>query len=269
LLRFFREVTLTTTSTPRSDVVRVAAVADLHVGRTPIASIAGLFAQVSAAADVVALCGDITDHGQLEEGAAFVREAAQSLRIPAVVVLGNHDYEAGHAAELRGVWRDAGMHVLDGDACEVRGVNFAGTKGFCGGFGPRALGSWGEPLIKQFVKEAVNEALKLEAALARLRSTARIALLHYSPVVSTVEGEPLEIYPFLGSSRLEEPLSRYTVSAAFHGHAHRGQIEGKTTSGVPVFNVSWPLLQKVRPGQPFHVLELRPGQRQDGVGELS
>jgi Icc-related predicted phosphoesterase len=255
-----------TVTTIRPDVVRVAAVADLHVGRTPIAAIGALFAQLSANADVVAICGDITDHGLVEEGQQLTREASQSLRIPAVVVLGNHDYEAGHAVELRAVLRDAGIQVLDGDACEVHGVDFAGTKGFCGGFGPRALGSWGEPLIKEFVKEAVNEALKLETALARLRSSARVALLHYSPVASTVEGEPLEIYPFLGSSRLEEPLGRYTVSAAFHGHAHRGQPEGRTTNGVPVFNVSWPLLQKVRPDQPFHVLELRPGPRHDMVG---
>jgi Icc-related predicted phosphoesterase len=236
----------------------VAAIADLHVGRTPISAVRALFTQINPHADVLVICGDVTDHGLPEEASQLVREAAQALRVPAIAVLGNHDHEAGRAGEVRAILRDGGMQVLDGDAHEVRGVGFAGVKGFCGGFGPRALGSWGEPLIKQFVQEAVSEALKLEAALAHLRGL-RIALLHYAPVASTIEGEPLEIYPFLGSSRLEEPLVRYTVAAAFHGHAHRGQPEGRTSNGVPVFNVSWPLLQKIRPDRPFHVLELRPG----------
>jgi Icc-related predicted phosphoesterase len=249
---------VTTFGTSSRDLVRVAAIADLHFGRTHDASVSTLFAHLSAAADVVAICGDLTDHGLPDEAVALAREMSQSLKIPAVAVLGNHDYESGHAAEVRAILSDAGVHVLDGDAHEVLGIGFAGVKGFCGGFGPRALGSWGEPLIKQFVQESVSETLKLETALARLRGNARLALLHYSPVASTVQGEPLEIYPFLGSSRLEEPLVRYMVSAAFHGHAHRGQPEGRTANGAPVFNVSWPLLQRVRPERPFHVMEIRP-----------
>jgi Icc-related predicted phosphoesterase len=222
-----------------------------------MSAVAALFGQINAAADVVVICGDITDHGLPDEATMLAREVPQSLRLPTVAVLGNHDYESGRATEVRTILRDAGLQMLDGDSCEVHGVGFAGTKGFCGGFGPRALGSWGEPMIKQFVQEAVGEALKLESALFRLRMASRIALLHYSPVTSTLDGEPLEIYPFLGSSRLEEPLERYSVSAAFHGHAHRGKPEGRTTKGVPVFNVSWPLLQKIHPERPFHVLELR------------
>src|SRR5262245_3224512 len=222
-----------------------------------MSAVAALFSQISGVADVLVICGDITDHGLPDEATMLAREVPQSLRLPAVAVLGNHDYESGRAVEVRTILRDAGLQMLDGDSCEIHGIGFAGTKGFCGGFGPRALGSWGEPMIKQFVQEAVGEALKLETALFRLRMASRIALLHYAPVTSTLDGEPLEIYPFLGSSRLEEPLERYSVSAAFHGHAHRGQPEGRTTKGVPVFNVSWPLLQKVRPERPFHVLELR------------
>ncbi len=130
-------------------------------------------------------------------------------------------------------------------------------KGFGGGFGRRALGPWGESIIKQFVREAVDEALKLEAALARLRTRQLIAMMHYAPIQQTVEGEPLEIYPFLGSSRLEEPISRYPVTFVLHGHAHRGQLEGKTQGGVPVYNVSLPLLTRSfadRP--PFRVFEV-------------
>jgi len=170
--------------------------------------------------------------------------------------------ECGKSDEVRKILSDAGVTMLDGDAVELKGVGIAGVKGFGGGFGQRALGPWGETIIKQFVREAVDEALKLEAAFARLRRTGSlVALLHYSPIAATVEGEPLEIYPFLGSSRLEEPISRYPVSLVLHGHAHRGRPEGATRSGVPVYNVSMPLLTRTftdRP--PFRVFEVRSGE---------
>ena len=105
--------------------------------------------------------------------------------------------------------------VLDGDSTEILGIGFAGIKGFAGGFGRRALGPWGEDIIKKFVHEAVGEALKLESALARLRTEKRIAVLHYSPIQETVEGEPLEIFPFLGCSRLEEPLGAISGNRCF------------------------------------------------------
>lgn len=159
---------------------------------------------------------------------------------------------------MRTIMAEAGVVILDGDAHEIRGVGFAGVKGFCGGFGARALGAWGEASIKAFVRETIDEALKLETALARLRATKRVALLHYSPVASTVEGEPLEIYPFLGSSRLEEPLTRYDVAAVFHGHAHHGQPQGQLANGVPVFNVSLPLMQRTTPDTPFRLFSVTP-----------
>jgi Icc-related predicted phosphoesterase len=145
---------------------------------------------------------------------------------------------------------------------EVEGIGIAGVKGFCGGFGARALAPWGEDMIKRFVHEAVDEALKLESALARLTTPQRIALLHYAPVQATVEGEPGEIFPFLGSSRLEEPLARYPITAVFHGHAHQGALEGRTRNGAPVYNVACPLLDRSFPGQPaFRVIEIpRPAE---------
>jgi len=146
--------------------------------------------------------------------------------------------------------------MLDGDSTEILGIGFAGVKGFAGGFGRRALGPWGEDIIKKFVHEAVDEALKLESALARLRNDQRIAILHYSPIQATVEGEPLEIFPFLGCSRLEEPLGRYPVTAVFHGHAHHGQPEGFTTKNVPVYNVSMSLMRRLYPERPFRVIEV-------------
>jgi Icc-related predicted phosphoesterase len=135
-------------------------------------------------------------------------------------------------------------------------VGFAGVKGFAGGFGRRALGPWGEPIIKQFVHEAVNEALKLESALARLRTDKKIVVLHYAPIEGTVEGEPREIYPYLGCSRLEEPLGRYRVTAVLHGHAHNGQPEGRTSTDVPVYNVALPLMRRLTPQQPFRILDI-------------
>jgi Icc-related predicted phosphoesterase len=237
-------------------IVRVAAVADLHFGRHPPGSLQPLLTRISRESDVLLLCGDLTDHGLPEEGLGLVREIGPHAGVPIVAVLGNHDHESGRSDELMTIFRDAGITMLDGDAVEVRGIGFAGTKGFCGGFGRHALGAWGEPAMKDFVQEALSEALKLETALARVRAPQRVALLHYAPVQETVDGEPLEIYPFLGSSRLEEPLGRFDVSAVFHGHAHHGRPAGRTARGAPVFNVSYPLLQRVHPERPFHVIDL-------------
>jgi len=236
--------------------VRVAAVGDLHCGKTPQSWLSALMAQVNDRADVLVLCGDLTDYGLPDEARLLARELTQ-VRVPVVGVLGNHDLESGKVDEVSQILGDAGVQLLDGDSREYHGVGFAGIKGFCGGFGPRALGPWGETIIKQFVHEAVNEALKLETALARLRTSRTIAVLHYSPIQATVEGEPCEIFPFMGSSRLEEPLLRYPVTAVFHGHAHHGRLEGRTRNDVPVYNVARTLLQEAFPGQPaFRILEV-------------
>jgi Icc-related predicted phosphoesterase len=236
--------------------VRVAAVGDLHCTKTSHGAFQPLFAAIRDAADVLLLAGDLTDYGLPEEAQILTRELS-AIRIPVVAVLGNHDRESGKEAEVSHVLTESGMTVLDGDATEVKGVGVAGVTGFGGGFGKHALAPWGEPVIKQFVHAAVEEALKLEKALARLRSQCLIALMHYSPVQRTVDGEPLEIYPFLGSSRLEEPLGRYPVSLVFHGHAHRGQPEGTTSSGVAVYNVSLPLLTRAFPDRlPFRVFNV-------------
>jgi Icc-related predicted phosphoesterase len=147
--------------------------------------------------------------------------------------------------------------MLDGESCELASVGIAGIKGFGGGFGRGTLGPWGEDVVKLFVQAAVDEALKLESALARLRTPHRIALLHYSPIEATVEGEPREIYPFLGCGRLAEPLMRYTVTAIFHGHAHRGAPEGKVGEKTPVYNVALPLLRTLWPDRPpVRVIEI-------------
>jgi Icc-related predicted phosphoesterase len=237
--------------------IRVAAVGDLHVSRTARGELEPLLRQISESADVLALCGDLTNHGLAEEAQVLAKDLAAAAKLPIVAVLGNHDYEAGQVEEIRRALTDAGVEVLDGDAREIKGVGFAGIKGFCGGFGRGTLSSFGESAVKRFVQEAVDETMKLETALQQLRTPHRIAVLHYSPVRDTVEGEPLEIYPFLGCSRMEEPINRYQVSAAVHGHAHRGAPEGKTGTGIPVYNVAVHVMRRAYPGRPtFRLLTL-------------
>ncbi len=233
--------------------LRIAAIGDLHVSKASQRAFQQLFAQITTTADVLLLCGDFTDYGMPEEARILARELL-TVKIPIIAVLGNHDYEAGKQDEVRQILADAGVIVLDGEATEVHGVGFAGVKGFAGGFGRGALGPWGEPTVKQFVQEAIDESLKLEAALARLRTERRVAVLHYSPIRGTVEGEPPEIFPYLGSSRLEEPINRYRVNAVFHGHAHRGTAEGRTTTGIPVYNVAMPLLARINPDRPPYLI---------------
>jgi Icc-related predicted phosphoesterase len=249
-------VSSTDAVTTTGRVVRLAAVGDLHCGRLSPGSLQPLLGQIAAAADVVALCGDLTDHGLPEEARLLAKELASQLKVPTVAVLGNHDYESGQALEITKILEDTGVVVLDGESVELVGIGFAGVKGFGGGFGAHALQAWGEELIKSFVHEAVAEALKLEQALVRLRTHHRVALLHYAPIDQTVQGEPPEIHPFLGSSRLEEPLTRHAPTVIFHGHAHHGQLHGQTRAGTPVYNVAAPLLQSAADGRPFRVLEL-------------
>jgi Icc-related predicted phosphoesterase len=235
--------------------VRVAALGDLHCRKTSAGHLAPVLAQVNAVADVLLLCGDLADHGLEDEARVLAKELAV-VRVPMVGVLGNHDFQANADAAVTQILVEAGVQMLDGDAVEVHGVGFAGAKGFVGGYGRGTLGPWGEPAIKHLVQEAIDESLKLEAALGRLRTERRVAVLHYSPVRSTCLGEPEEIFPYLGCGRLEEPLHRYPVDAVFHGHAHHGSPEGKTANGIPVYNVALPLLRSLRPDLPVRVIEI-------------
>jgi|AGTN01.1.fsa_nt_gi Predicted phosphoesterases, related to the Icc protein len=239
------------------EIVRIAAVGDLHCTKTAQGTYQPFLSSVNEHADILLLCGDLTDYGTPEEAHVLARELTTAVKIPMVGVLGNHDYESGQQDDVRKILTDTGLELLDGGSCEIHGVGFAGVKGYIGGFGRATLGAWGEAGIKAIVREALDEALKLESALARLRTQHRIVVLHYSPVQATVVGEPEAIFPFLGSSRLEEPLLRHSVSAVFHGHAHRGTLEGRTISGAPVYNVALPLLRAKFPDGPFYrIVEL-------------
>src|SRR5262245_59135313 len=177
--------------TKRKNVVRLAAVGDLHYAKGS----RGMLQPITTAltlleADILVLAGDLTDYGLPDEAVELARELTASVKIPIVGVLGNHDFESGAVADVRRILTDGGVRLLDGETVEVLGIGFAGVKGFAGGFGRRVLGPWGEEAVKRFVREAVEEVLKLESALARLRTATKVAVLHYAPIVQTVEGEP-------------------------------------------------------------------------------
>lgn len=233
--------------------LRIAAVGDIHVREGEVAPHRDLFAEISREADVLVLCGDLTDLGKPSEARILV-ESLRSCTVPVVAVLGNHDHECGHVEEVSAIIRDAGVHLLDGQSCQIKGVGFVGVKGFAGGFGNRMLGSFGEPAIKQFVAETVQEALRLENAMRRTPTQRTLVVLHYAPIAETVAGEPPEILPFLGCSRLAETIDRFKVNAVVHGHAHRGRYEGRTPGGTLVHNVAYHIEKPT--GRPYALLEI-------------
>jgi Icc-related predicted phosphoesterase len=235
--------------------LRVAAIGDLHVREDSLAPYRDMFAEISSNADVAVLCGDLTNFGKTSE-AEILAEDIKSCSIPIVGVLGNHDYECGQPERVCEILHSAGMTVLDEQAVEIEGVGFAGVKGFLGGFGRGELAPFGEPIVKAFVDEAMNEARKLENQLRSLRTERSIAVLHYSPIEQTIEGEPPAIFQYLGSQRLCEPIDRFDhVRAVVHGHAHHGTYEGRTPLGKPVYNVAQFVL-KPKFGKPYVVLEI-------------
>lgn len=239
--------------------VRIAAVADIHVKVGDQGKWVDFFKEVSENADVLLICGDLTDTGD-EDEAELLAEDLKACSIPVVAVFGNHDCEKGREKMLRQIIRGTNVHVLDGESVVIEGVGFAGVKGFGGGFDKHMLSMFGEHAMKAFVQEAVNEALHLDRALARLEANPeplkKIVVLHYAPIKETIKGEPEPIYPFLGSSHLAEPLNRRSVTAAFHGHAHAGMLEGETSGGVKVYNVSHQILMKSGFEKPYFIYEL-------------
>jgi Icc-related predicted phosphoesterase len=242
-----------------SKKTRLAAVADIHVKATDKGLWADYFREISKRADVFLIAGDLTYTGD-EVEAEVLSEELKNCSIPVVVVLGNHDHEKGRQKLIRHTLQGEHVHVLDGEFVVINNVGIAGVKGFGGGFDSHMLSLYGEQAMKEFVKEAVNESLSLDRALKRLgdehENVKKVVLMHYSPVKSTIIGEPEEVYPFLGCSRLEEPLTRYQIEAVFHGHAHRGFHRGHTHNGIKVYNVAWPILQKAGFEVPVFILEV-------------
>jgi len=235
--------------------MRIAAVADLHFSPQNYDRIREPMGRVRDEADVLVLAGDLTNYGKPSEMESLLN-AVVRLRIPTVAILGNHDYESGQQEELIRMMTAEGIKALDGTGYERDGVGFAGTKGFLGGFGRGVLTAFGEPEVKAFVQAAIDETLKLERALSQLRSPKRVVVIHYSPVIDTVRGEPAEIFPYLGSSRLSEVVDRHQANLVLHGHAHHGSMDGKTTGGVPVHNVALPLIQAGDPGKVYRLFDI-------------
>jgi Icc-related predicted phosphoesterase len=243
------------TEEAETGTITVAAIGDLHVSEGGQGRYADMFREISDCADVLVLAGDLTNFGKVTE-AEILAEDLRHCTIPIVAVLGNHDVEAGETDQLLAIVESVGVTMLDEQATVIRGVGFAGVKGFLGGFGRGELGAFGESAVKTFVDESINEALKLENALRSLRTERVMAVLHYAPIRETVEGEPLEIYPFLGSSRLANAIDRFeNVKAVVHGHAHRGSYSGRTPGGVPVFNVAQFVVEPMF-GRPYALLEI-------------
>jgi len=235
--------------------LRVAAIGDLHVQENDKAPYRELFTEMSAAADVLVLCGDLTNFGKTGE-AEILAEDIRAATVPVLGVLGNHDYECGQPEKVCEILHQAGMTVLDEQAIEIGGVGFAGVKGFLGGFGRGELAPFGEPIVKAFVDEVMTEARKLENQLRTLRTDRSVAVLHYAPVTDTLVGEPEPIFQYLGSQRLCDPIDRFDhVKAVVHGHAHHGSYEGRTPRGTPVYNVAQFVLRP-RFGKPYVVLEI-------------
>jgi len=239
--------------------IKIAAIGDIHTRVTDKGKWTDHFADISKKANVLLLCGDLTDSGDEEEAQVLVDEL-KSCTIPIIAVLGNHDFEKGRHKLIRQIFQDNNVTILEGESVVIEDIGFAGVKGFGGGFDNHMLSMFGEDAMKSFVQEAVDESLQLDRALARLEQEfpeiPKIVLLHYSPIKETVMGEPEQIYPFLGCSRLVEPLHRRKVFATFHGHAHAGKFEGITSQGVKVFNVALPVLKKTDNSYPFYILEV-------------
>ena len=239
--------------------MRIAALGDLHIRDAVPEPLRAAFTEVNDRADVLVLCGDLTDHGFPREADALA-EALAACRIPKIAVLGNHDHESAPPEEIARILGRSGLMVFATEPWVLDGVGFVGAKGFGGGFGRHSLQPWGEHSVKQFVQDAVNEGVILERALHRLESEhgvqRAVAILHYAPIRETVEGEPLEVFPFLGSSRLVDPLDRFGVAAILHAHAHHGSPEGRTPQGIPVYNVSLPVLRQAARDQNYRLIEV-------------
>jgi uncharacterized protein len=235
--------------------MRIAALADLHFTTAAYEGIKTTLERVREDADLLVLAGDLTNYGKASEMDPLLNVLVR-LRLPIVAVLGNHDYESGQHEELMNMMTTEGIKVLDGTAYERDGVGFAGTKGFIGGFGRGVLTAFGEPEIKRIVQATIDETLKLERAMSQLRTEKRVVVLHYAPVVGTVQGEPTEIFPYLGTSRLAEVVDRHGANLIIHGHAHHGGREGKTVGGVPVYNVALHLLQTQTPPAAYRLFDI-------------
>ena len=225
--------------------LRIAAVGDIHLGEDARGHYRKRLEGIEERADVLMLAGDLTRHGTLAEG-RLVADEFRDLPLPVVAVLGNHDYHSNLQDEIAGELRGAGVIVLDDDGvvvqCGETKLGVVGGKGFGGGFAGKCASEFGEPEIKDFVRHTRLIAEAWQVALKEVQADHRVVLSHYSPVKETLEGEPLEIYPFLGSYLLAEAVDTAGADLILHGHAHKGSEKGMTPGGIRVRNVALPVI---------------------------
>ncbi len=227
----------------KNNNLKIAAVGDIHFHEGNEEEIKSLVEKLEYAADIVLLCGDLTDSGTEEEAEALGKILNQATK-PVLAVLGNHDHAQDKHLEIKKILKLFKVHFLEDAPFEFRDYGFVGVKGFGGGFNEHMIVPFGEAANRKFVEESINESLLLERFLQSMSSKNIFVALHYSPILETVLGEPESIMPLLGNSRLAETIDRFKVQAIFHGHAHHGSLTGKTPKGIPVFNCSMPLLRK-------------------------
>jgi len=242
--------------------INIAALADLHIADSSKGSLQAVLQDINTQADILLLCGDLTNIGQPSEAEVLIQELSHC-KIPILCVFGNHDFESDKQDIMRKKLLEKNITLLEGAEYifekEGRKIGFTGVKGFGGGFNPYMWGRFGEKEQKAFYDAIASEVQSLEVGLNGLQSQeldGRFVLLHFAPVRATVEGDAVELFPFLGSSRLEEVIDRYDVSAVFHGHSHFGTAEGKTAKGIPVYNVALPLMQKLYPDKPYKIIKM-------------
>lgn len=228
-------------------MIRIAAVGDVHVDKDVLGRYRPALEQLPYRADALLVAGDLTRHGTVEEARCFAQEFG-GLTVPVVVVLGNHDHQSDQQERVAAVLTESGITVLEGDATvlELHGhrLGVAGVKGFGGGFAGACASNFGEREMKDFVGTTEVIADRLTKALLSVQVDALVALTHYSPVPDTLVGEPLEIYPFLGSYQLGRAIDSAPTALALHGHAHHGSERGRTPGGVPVRNVAHPVIKQ-------------------------
>jgi uncharacterized protein len=227
--------------------IRVAAAADVHCRPNRQAEAKAVLAEIDEAADLFLIAGDLTTHGEPEQ-AEVLAEACRAVKVPVVAVLGNHDWHANKRDEIVEIFTAAGIRMLDPgwEVVDIDGteVGIAGVKGFVGGFPGCYLPDFGEPSLRQVYAEASAEVDALDVGLKAIaHCELRIALLHYAPVTDTLEGEPREIWAFLGTDRLGHPIVEHSPDLVLHGHAHVGSFEA-SLEGIPVHNVSVPVMRR-------------------------
>ena len=227
--------------------VRVAVAGDIHCSEANRDETVRSFAEIDGAADLILLAGDLTTHGEAEQGRVLA-DACRDLRTPVLAVLGNHDWHVNRVPELVAVLEDAGIQVLDRahTICRPQGVEvgIVGVKGHVGGFPGCYLPDFGEPDLRAVYANATAEVEALEAGLKAVETCPlRIVMLHYAPTTDTLIGEPEPIWAFLGTDRLAGPIVHHQPDLVVHGHAHAGTFEGRLAD-VPVYNVSVPVMKR-------------------------